>query len=366
MRNLDDFFWMQEEEARRHPGLFPVQIPLEWRRRVWRSLRQNMENRQKLVGVGLGAGLLGAAFLTLKYAIRPPTKSRVPDAISPAIFATKVLHTSLGAMVYHESGAGVPLVFIHSVGLGSSSYEWSKVYPGFATNHRVLAPDLIGFGESARPSGKMTPAEQSRTIAEFLRATCDEPAILVGSGLGGAFCVLVASQHPELVSRLVLLMPTGLAEFGHQRLPLPTRMLGRTRVLNRFLYRNHLATRSGQRTLLERHGFANPANVTEEAIDVFTTCAQQAGAEHAMLNLLSGRLSFDLEPRMKSLTQPVTLLWGEKVSFPPLEWAFRWQAMLERSRLVTLPNVAAMAALEDPETIIRELGAELSGELRVA
>src|SRR4051812_28945873 len=104
-----------------------------------------MSKRDKLVGVGLGAGIVGAAFLALKYSIKRPTKQPVPDTISPAIFKTKVLHTSHGEIVYHEAGAGQPLIFLHNVCVGGSSYEWSKVYPDFALDHRVLAPDLIGF-----------------------------------------------------------------------------------------------------------------------------------------------------------------------------------------------------------------------------
>src|ERR1700733_58219 len=114
--------------------------------------------KKKLFGAGLGAGLLGAIFLALRYAVRPAAKGRVPDTISPAIFRTKALHTSLGQVVYHESGSGPTLVFIH--------------------------------------------------------ATCDEPVAIVASGLGGGLSVLVASQHPEVVRQLILWMPIGLTEKG--------------------------------------------------------------------------------------------------------------------------------------------------------
>src|SRR5215210_7921342 len=120
------------------------------------------DNDGSFLKVGLGAGLLGAMFVAMKYAIRRPTKLPVPDTISPAIFKTKVLHTSLGQMVYHESGAGQPLIFVHNISPGASSYEWSKVYPEFAHSHRVIAPDLIGFGESARPRANINAADQAR------------------------------------------------------------------------------------------------------------------------------------------------------------------------------------------------------------
>jgi pimeloyl-ACP methyl ester carboxylesterase len=324
-----------------------------------------MAKREKLVGVGLGAGLLGALLLALRYAVRPPTKERVPDTISPAIFATKVLHTSLGQMVYHESGSGQPLIFIHSIWPGGSSYEWSKVYPEFAARYRVLAPDLIGFGESARPDLRMRANDQARTLAEFIRATCDQPPILVGSGLGAGFCVLAASQHPELVARLLLLMPSGLAEFGQRRLPLTAKLASRTPILSRFLYRNYRSTRAAIRHLLATNGFMDATKLTEEMVEVFTTCARQYGAEHGILNFHSGRFSFDLENRLRSLLHPVTFLWSPAVAYPPLEWGYRFQATMKSSSLAILPELGALAALEDPAAVAAILREELQDELRV-
>jgi pimeloyl-ACP methyl ester carboxylesterase len=324
------------------------------------------DNQRKLLGVGLGAGLLGAALLALKYAIRPPTKLPVPDSISPAIFATKVLHTSHGQIVYHESGGGPPLLFVHGVGVGASSYEWSKVYPAFALKFRVLAPDLIGFGESSRPMERLTAEDYSRTIAEFIRATCwEERPVIVASGLGAAFCVHLASQHPDLVKRLILFMPTGINDFGRRRMPLPTTVVSHIPLLSPFIYRNYLSTRSAITSWLIAYGFANARNVTEEVIDVLTTCAQQFGAEHAIRNFHAGRLNMDLEKRMPSLTQPVTLLWAEKADFPPLDWAQKFQALLNQSHLVVLQDCSLYAALESPDQMISILREELESDLRV-
>ena len=130
------------------------------------------KKKKKLIGAGVG---LGALLLALKYAIRRPTKQPVPETISPAIFSTKVQRTSHGQIVYHESGSGQPLIFIHALCLGASSYEWSKVYPEFAAGYRVLAPDLIGFGESERPDTRMQAADHVRALADFIRATCWNP-----------------------------------------------------------------------------------------------------------------------------------------------------------------------------------------------
>ena len=86
----------------------------------------------------------------------------------PLGFGQRSTVTSLGRMVYYTAEKmpwiGLPtstsenkpnLVFFHGFGGGSSAYEWSKVYPAFAAEYRILAPDLIGWGRSEHPREKL-------------------------------------------------------------------------------------------------------------------------------------------------------------------------------------------------------------------
>lgn len=321
--------------------------------------------KDKLLNVGLGAGLLGGVLLALKFAVRRPTKQPVPDTISPAIFATRVLQTSYGPVVYHESGGGQPLIFVHNILPGASSYEWSKVYPDFAGRFRVLALDMIGFGESARPDARLSAQDCVRILAEFIRTTCwEQKPVLVGSGLGAGFCAYLASQHPELVSRLVLFMPTGRNDFGRQRQPFRTKLLSRTPLLNRFVYRNYQSTKAAMRLWLAQGGFFDPARLTDETVDVFSTCAQQYGAEYAAFNYLSGRLNFDLEARLKSVVQPVAIFWDDP-AVGGQDSAERLQKIIRNCSVTVLKNTGPLAAIEDPAGMSALLDGQLEEELRV-
>lgn len=320
--------------------------------------------KKRLFGAGVGAGLLGAIWLALRFAVRPVTMGHVPDTISPAIFRTKALHTSLGQIVYHESGSGPTLVFIHGICPGASSYEWSKVYPQFTGTHRVLAPDLIGFGESARPDASLTATDYARSLAEFIRGTCDEPATIVASGLGGGLAVQLASQHPEVVKKLILWMPTGLTELGREDVSITRRLASMAPLVHRFMYRNYEATRVAVRGWLAAHGFSDPARITDETVDVYATCAQQYGAEHAIRNLNAGRLNVDLEKRLPMLSQPVTLLWPDPAE-PPAELPARLQALVRGSRLLTVPRLSQLAAVEGAAEIATLLAEELDPALKV-
>ena len=188
--------------------------------------------------------------------------------------------------------------------------------------------------------------------------------IIVGSGLGAGFCVYLASQHPDLVARLILHMPTGTREFGFGRLRRSTRIAAHLESLQRFLYRNYQSTRDAVRNWLAA-GFVDAARLSEEVVEVFTTCAQQSGAEYAIRNLHAGRLNFDLESRMGLVKAPVTLLWGSEPGQPPLEFGERLQGASPHCNLVVIPRVGAMAPLEDPAAIAAALSEQLDPTLRV-
>ena len=297
--------------------------------------------------VSVGAGLLGAIVLTLRYALRPSAKPKLPDAISPAIFATRILYTSRGQMVYHESGQGAPLVFLHGVYVGASSYEWSKVYPHFAATHQVLAVDLLGFGESERPDVLFSAADHVRALVEFIRAKSGgERASIVASGFGAGFATILAAQHPEMVQRLILMMPVGQVAFGRRRLPKRYSVFSRVPLFSREFYRRYLSTRIQIRAWLKKSAFVDPEKITEETIEVLTNCAQQFGAERAIIQWMSGRFDLDLEKRLAELSQPVTLVWGENTVNPPLESGYRLQPVAKQCSLVVLPNAGLLAPLE--------------------
>jgi pimeloyl-ACP methyl ester carboxylesterase len=325
---------------------------LAWGRKVW--------------GVCLGAGLLGALVLAFRYALRPGGKPQLPEAISPAIFATRILYTRRGQLVYHESGQGDPLLFLHGIYIGASSYEWSKVYPHFAATHQALALDLMGFGESERPDGTLSAADHIQMLNEFLRAKCGgEPATIVASGQSAGLAAVLAAQHPELIHRLILLMPTGAIEPGSGQIPRRHALFAKMPLVNRIFYLRYLSTRVQVRSWLRSFAFADPDRVSEETIEVLSNCAQQFGAERAIFQWLSRRLNTEFEKRLADIAQPVTLVWGDKAKYPPLERAYRLQPVPGQCSLIVLENTGSLAPLESPQKVIEMLARELDPTIRI-
>lgn len=317
--------------------------------------------RKPVVGVGIGVGLLGAIALALRH--RSRQADRIPDEISPAIFATRVANTPHGEIVYHVCGSGAPLVFLHGLFLGASSYEWSKVYSHFAMSREVIAPDLIGFGESERPAQALDADEYVESLAAFLQASCPgRPAILVASGLSCQLALLLAARHPELVARLVLFLPSRLREATQANAMglVSGSWIGSVR---RFVYQRHTSRAPFIRSWLSRTGYANPENLTDETVDVLASSAQQYGAEHAILGLLKNRKKFDATPRLADIPASAHILWPAKASNFPLAEATALCRQLQKSSLEVLNDCSAFGPMETPDLLVRSLKHWLDGEL---
>src|SRR6185295_1266450 len=118
-----------------------------------------------------------------------------------------------GRVFYKTSGpanAAPPLVFIHGVGAGASSFMWRKNFDELAHDFRVYAIDLLGFGFSDKPAVASYSADlYVELITDFIREVAGYPANVVASSLGAAYAIRVADEHPELIKGMILNGPAG-------------------------------------------------------------------------------------------------------------------------------------------------------------
>lgn len=247
--------------------------------------------------------------------------------LQPLGFERSSVNTSLGRMVYYTN-SGSPwqdrmtalkdkqtLVFLHGFGGGSSAYEWSKVYPAFAAEYRIVAPDLIGWGESEHPARNYHQEDYLSIIAEFLQQTCDGAVTVIASSLTAAFTIRVAINHPELFKSLILTTPAGLSDFGEDYTRSFFAQLISTPILDKFIYTAGVATSGGIRSFLEQRQFANSSRVYEEIVEAYLKSAKQPNAEYAALSFVRGDLCFDLSQYIQQLTTPTAIIWGQKSQF---------------------------------------------------
>src|SRR5919109_5439611 len=118
-------------------------------------------------------------------------------------------------VIYRIAGEGPPVVLIH--GMVNSSRHWESVALRLADSYTVIAPDLIGHGDSATPRGDYSLGAHAASIRDLLTAIGIERATLVGHSLGGGVAMQFFYQFPQRTERLVLVSSGGL---GHEVSPL--------------------------------------------------------------------------------------------------------------------------------------------------
>jgi pimeloyl-ACP methyl ester carboxylesterase len=114
-------------------------------------------------------------------------------------------------------GEGKPLLMVH--GLGGAAVNWLAVGPEFAKHHRTFALDLAGFGRTPLFHRSAAVGANAELVYRFIEEVIGEPVILMGNSMGGHIAIVVAAEHPQSVTELILVDPA--VPGAHVRRPDP-------------------------------------------------------------------------------------------------------------------------------------------------
>lgn len=233
---------------------------------------------------------------------------------------------------YQEAGdpAAPPLFLIH--GFLSSTFVWSRVFLGLAAaGFRVIAPDLIGYGYSAKPGNFDYSIEsQAKMLAGLLERLGSNGATLVGSSYGGAVAATVALDQPELVRRLVLVGAVSNNEpkrFMMMRL-VRTPVVGD--IVSPLLAGSRRLLRARMKRVYDRH----QASLDEFRVDARFLPLRAAGTHRAIIRTVRNWDAERIQREARLIKQPTLLIWGDNDPDVPLRDGEELQQQIESSRLL--------------------------------
>ena len=260
-------------------------------------------------------------------------------------------------VIYRTAGSGPPVVLIH--GMVNSSHHWREVALRLADRYTVIAPDLIGHGDSATPRGDYSLGAHAAVIRDLLTAIDVRGATIVGHSLGGGVAMQFFWQFPQLVERLVLVSSGGL---GREVSPLlrSAALPGASVALRVVAGRRSLAALDRVAAALDASGSARGVYV--RAVVRALRPLERAGSREAFLQTL--RSVIDLQGQHVSATDrlyllgpvPTLIVWGERDNTIPLQHGRSAHDAIPHSRFETLPRAAHFPHLEDPEGLADVLG----------
>jgi pimeloyl-ACP methyl ester carboxylesterase len=260
-------------------------------------------------------------------------------------------------VIYRTAGSGPPVVLIH--GMVNSSHHWREVALRLADRYTVIAPDLIGHGDSATPRGDYSLGAHAAVIRDLLTAIDVRGATIVGHSLGGGVAMQFFWQFPQLVERLVLVSSGGL---GREVSPLlrSAALPGASVALRVVAGRRSLAALDRVAAALDASGSARGVYV--RAVVRALRPLERPGSREAFLQTL--RSVIDLQGQHVSATDrlyllgpvPTLIVWGERDNTIPLQHGRSAHDAIPHSRFETLPRAAHFPHLEDPEGLADVLG----------
>jgi 2-hydroxymuconate-semialdehyde hydrolase len=245
-----------------------------------------------------------------------------------------------------EMGQGSPLVLVH--GLGGSLYDWRHLLRPLAEEHRVIAMDLLGAGESDIPEGAdYSVSAQARRLKRVLDRLEVGRATFIGSSYGGGISLQVAQDWPERVDRLVLLNSICYAENIPAYVPLAKIPLAGCIAEAIPLSKASLKFLGDPNRVI--------GIMSETELDDYIRELERPGRRSAMIDVLRALVPPDtseFEARLKSITSPALLLWGVADTTVPIELGRRLVRDLGDARLFEL-DAGHVPNQECPDKVLR-------------
>jgi len=239
--------------------------------------------------------------------------------------------------VYLEGGTGEPLMLLH--GFGANKDNFVRVAKYLTPNYRVIIPDHIGFGESAKPAkADYTPRAQAERLRALARALGVPRLHLGGNSMGGHIALTYAALYPREVASLWLLAPAGVWSAPPSEMRKRIEQTGE----NPMIVKNE-----EEFARLVAGVTVVPLPIPRRILDVL---AQERIRNRDLEQRIFKQLADDsVEQRVRGLATPALIVWGaqDRVLHPASAGIL--QLLLPRSEAILMPGVGHLPMLEQPE-----------------
>jgi len=253
---------------------------------------------------------------------------------------------------YLRAGSGPPLLLLH--GIANNCQTWADVIPRLAESHTVIAPDLLGHGESDKPRGDYSIAAYANGLRDLTSVLDIEQATVVGHSLGGGIALQFAYQFPERCERLALVGSGGLgpelsAGLRAATLPGAELVLGALTGVSGLLRVGFQGmSRIGKVTGLQRlHDLAEAGDALLALKDV--------EARRAFLRTLRGvadargQAVSALDRLYLANAVPMLVIWGSRDPIVPALHAETVRTLVPTARVEVFSGAGHWPHLDDPE-----------------
>ena len=263
-------------------------------------------------------------------------------------------------LFYEEKGQGSPVLLIH--GFGASTYTWRHIGPELARNHRVIAVDLKGFGQSDKPFDEhYSVFDQADLLAQLIVDLNLRDLTVVGHSFGGGVALVLALDDDQRIkgriTKLVLLDTIAYP----QDIPVFFRMLDMP------LF-SHLGVRmvppALQTRIALRIAYLDNSKIDDEEVETYAAPLRTAAGKHAIIHsarqIMPEGLA-EISERYKSIELPTLIAWCDHDRIVPLDVGLKLRRTLPNASLRIVEGCGHMPQEEQPEATLGLIQGFLGG-----
>ena len=239
-----------------------------------------------------------------------------------------------------EGGSGSDIVLLHH---SWGSPGWLPVHAALAERHRVVVPDLPGWGGSVRPAWAREPRDIAILAGHILDALDIGAAAVVGTGFGGFIAAELAAMQPRRLRALVLIGAPGLK-------PENSDILDQMMVS----HRDYI-----EQSFRDRENYV--AWVGEEPGDDVRELWDMSREMTARVTWKPYMFSRRLAPLLGDVTTPTLIVWGGRDNIVPVECAELYAANLQNATIEMVEDAGHVVEIEEPERVAELISSHVDG-----
>ncbi|MEG3768830.1 alpha/beta hydrolase [Alteromonas sp. 14N.309.X.WAT.G.H12] len=246
-------------------------------------------------------------------------------------------HVGVGSVntAYLSSGSGQPLILLH--GGGAGAITWYPSIAAFSKDFRVIAPDIVGYGESDKPNAAYDKAYFCKWLKDFLLALDIPKAHIVGLSQGGAIALQFVLDNPQMVEKLVLVDSGGLGvkpSFAS---------LFSMILMNSFP--SSLTDRFFSRYILFNPKNRDP-NHARYSIDVL----KRTGGQNAFKQGQGSAVSKIPKASLRKIQNRTLVIWGQNDRFFPIEYGEISAAKIPNAEFLRIKDAGHLPLMDQTHT----------------
>ncbi|MGB5681671.1 MAG: alpha/beta fold hydrolase [Polyangiales bacterium] len=296
----------------------------------------------------------------MKNVIRFPTQLRAARLETLDDRQYRTIHGYRRAFI--KAGSGPAVLLIH--GIGDSADSWLDVIPALARDYTVIAPDLLGHGQSDKPRADYSIAAYANAMRDLLAVLDVERVTVVGHSLGGGVAMQFAYQFPERCERICLISTGGVA---HEVTPLLRFASAPNADLVLPLIGTPTARLLGRLTFGVLQALNTNLGLDAHHLMRVFDALPDASARLAFVRTLRAAVDWKgqaitmLDRCYLTQGMPTLLVWGARDAVIPVAHAYKAHGAMPGSQLEVFPDVGHFPHKDDPERFIRLFRAFYAG-----